>query len=126
MPARASKETVYVVWPEGNDMFLGVWYQDEFSQDIPATMQSDRALFIDSVSARSLLHLSLHFLNAGLSRMEMVLRTQKKEEPPALPDTGDNGKVVKGTVWGQPSEPRKEPEEPEKEPEGNGDASGKP
>lgn len=117
MPVRASRDTTYTIWTEGDSILLGVWYQDEFDQSKPPAEQLDKALFIDPVSPRSLMFLALHFLNAGLGATEMLFqRLQGARKPPAPPGNGGNGKVVKGTAWGQPYKPERNgdaPSEPE-------------
>ena len=112
MTVKASKDTTYAIWTEGDDIFLGVWYTDEFNREKPNKEQLETALFIDPVSPQSLMHLALHFLNAGLSSMEMLFR--RLQSPRREPES--NGKVVKGTAWGKQFEP-------ETGPKGNGDAS---
>lgn len=103
MTVKASKDTTYVIWTEGDDIFLGVWYTDEFNQEKPNKEQLETALFIDPVSPQSLMHLALHFLNAGLSSMEMLFRRLQRPRKPE-PGSG-NGKVVKGTAWGEQFKP---------------------
>lgn len=114
---RASRDTTYSIWTEDDNILLGVWYQDEFDPGKPVSEQLDKALFIDPVSPRSLMHLALHFLNAGLSSLEMLMQRMqgmRKPAAPPLPDSG-NGQVTRGTQWGQPFKPEEEdaPSEPE-------------
>ncbi len=110
MPVRASRDTTYAIWTEGDSILLGVWHQDEFDKNKPPVEQLDKALFIDPVSPRSLMFLALHFLNAGLGATEMLFqRLQGARRPePALPDDGK-------TTFGTPFLPGKD-----------GDASGEP
>ena len=120
MTVKASRDTTYAIWTEGNDIFLGVWYTDEFNREKPNKEQLETALFIDSVSPQSLMHLALHFLNAGLSSMEMLFRRlQSPRRPEPGPDNG-NGE---GTAWGKQF---KEVDIPEAEPKGDGDAPSEP
>ena len=98
MPIRANRDTIYAIWVEEGGAVLGVWYQDEFVEDKPAIEQLDKALFIDPISPRGILHLSLHFLHVGLRLLEGFFQEAQGARKPPEPALPDNGK----TVFGKP------------------------